>query len=314
MEISRRDLVKSIAGTALCLPITAQMVESKDHLFILTDDDTLGILGERDLEESNYVNPDGTRNAKANFIFPDDANDGHSYGIDVSHHMKTVPWKDLRAGKCDYVYVKCSQATRGIDDHFEAHWRGAAEIAKLPVGAYHFLCPGRTGKDQADFFLGRLRKVNGLSKGCLQPVVDLEWDTYGPDFKRIPIGVDRDGKPKYKDYWDGVSSDEIVKIVQGFVDTVRAASKNNIVPLVYTNRTWWESHLTRNAQLTNCTIWISDYRNESYRTQQPRSVAGHVYDLWQFSETGHIRSGGTLVGPVDCNKLVHGDVSDLLIT
>ncbi|MEI9429212.1 glycoside hydrolase family 25 protein [Mesorhizobium sp. Cs1299R1N3] len=312
MRISRRTTLLGAAAVAASWAAPSARADAK--LFNLVDDDTRGALGERDLLESG-ISEDHLRSAMADFIFPDNADDGKPYGIDVSHHTKNVPWADLHAVKCQYVYVKASQASRGVDERFVEHWKNATSIANVPVGAYHFLCPRIPGEDQAKFFLSRVVQVDGVADGNLQPVVDLEWDTYGPDFKRVVSGYDKKKRPIYKDYWLDEKPSDIVAVVQGFVDQLRAQVGSHIVPRIYTNRTWWHSVLGDKVRFNDCKIWISDYRKASFDSQQPQSVVGHEYDLWQFSETGRIRaSKGPLVGPFDCNKLSRGALSDLIIS
>lgn len=310
MNISRRHLlINAAVGPTAAATLFQRHAFGTETFVELVDEDTRGELGQRDLSESGL----DTREAKKEFLFPKDANDHIPYGIDVSHHIQDIPWEDLQGSKCEFVYVKATQATRGVDGWFERHWKSAYEISRIPVGGYHFLCPHRSGRSQAEFFLSKLLKVGGLNKGHLQPVLDLEWDTFGPDFKRIQVGKDKNGRPIYKDHWTDVPSEEIVASAQEFIDTIKKASKNDIVPLVYTNRTWWLSRVGENAHLAGCKIWISDYRKKSFEDQMPLKVGNHEHSLWQFTESGYIEIGGKRFGPIDCNKLMAQTVDDLVI-
>jgi lysozyme len=309
MAISRRQAIAGL-GSFFFWKRSASAQTSSGEID-LTNDDTRGMLGELDLRLSGVVN---VRAAMQAFVFPTNADDGKPYGIDVSHHNDTFPWKSLNNTKVSYAYVKASQGIRGRDDRFEDNWRGASQVANIPVGAYHFLTAGLSGKDQAEYFLNRLKAVGGLKKGCLQPVVDLEWDTLGPNFKKVVIGRTRDGKPIYKDYWEDIPSEEIADNVQSFIDIVTASFGDlKVVPRIYTNRSWWLPRVGNKVRFRNCKIWISDYRKTSYNSQQPLSVPGHEYDLWQFTETGKIRINGKDGPQVDCNKYLEDSLSGLLI-
>jgi hypothetical protein len=159
-----------------------------------------------------------------------------------------------------------------------------------------------------------LSEVGGLVVGSLQPVIDLERDTFGANFKRTKTGPD-----PYKDYWDDMSKTDIVETVNDCVSALRAAaatataSSSAIKPVIYTNRSWWEGRIPRGTVFPNCTVWISDYRQASYANSQPRSVQGHEYHLWQFTDKAHVRVGTSLYGPYDSNKLLFGGIERLKI-
>jgi lysozyme len=307
MQLTRRA---ALAGAAVLVPLNAPASAHGAQEVTLTDDDSRAELGELDLRLSGVVNP---RRATQAFIFPRDADDARPYGIDLSHHNGSVPWAALRDARVAYVYIKASQGVRGRDGRFTEFWRSAT-MTGLPLGAYHFLTAGLSGEDQADYYLKRLAEVGGLKKGCLQPVVDLEWDTLGPDFRREVAGHAADGKPLYKDYWATLPKSQVTDCVQAFLDRVtQVLTPLAITPRIYTNRTWWHAKLGDSVRFRGCEIWISDYRKASYAAQQPQSVAGHEYDLWQFTESGRVKVGSEFVGPIDCNVLTKGSVAGITI-
>lgn len=75
-------------------------------------------------------------------------------GIDVSHHNGKVDWKKVKASGIDFVFLKATEGTTYTDPTFISN-AFDAKAAGLLVGAYHFLSDGRSGKDQAAWFLHR---------------------------------------------------------------------------------------------------------------------------------------------------------------
>ncbi len=262
----------------------------------------------------NNFGPPQARDAKRSFMFPKDVESrgALAYGIDVSHHCSEVPWPILKAHGVNYVYIKASQSRNAHDPRFEEFW-AAAPTSGIPWGAYHFLTAGVSGKDQGEYFVKRLGQVGGLTKNLLQPVIDLEWDIYGPDFKRVVISTKPSG-PVYKDYWETVSSQSIVDTVNSCVDLIRAAYPTlDIRPIIYTNASWWGDRIPVGTTFPHCTVWISDYRKASYAKKSPNSVSGHAYYLWQFTDGAMIDTGSKQFGPFDANKLVFGGINHILI-
>lgn len=303
----------SILGGACLLNTTiAQGIIAIAQEVELVDEPTRGYYGQYDV--ANF-GPPALRNAKREFNFPNDVEikADLNYGIDISHHTDEVPWSDLKHSKVNYIYIKASQSRNGRDGKFVEFWQEAAK-SEVPYGAYHFLTAGVPGRVQGEYFLKRLSEVGGLSRGQLQPVVDLEWDTYGLHFKTVILGKTSHGNLIYKDYWDDISKPEIVATVNDCVAAIHsAAGQMAIKPIIYTNRSWWESHIPAGTVFAGCSIWISDYRQQSYDMQSPRSVPKHDYYIWQFTDKAHINIHGKRYGPYDSNKLVLSKIDRIII-
>jgi len=308
---TRRHILQTgaaLASAGLAWPIGAKSLPAEVDL---VDEPTRGYYGDYDV--TNF-GPAALRKAKRDFVFPSEVDVPFGYGIDISHHSKEVPWHALKDAKVSYVYIKASQGQNGRDGKFVEFWK-AAKASTLPFGAYHFLTAGVPGETQAAFFLKRLAEVGHIQKGHLQPVLDLEWDIFGPTFKRVVVGKSAMGDPLYKDYWDGLSKSAIVATVNAWVAVMLAAAGPlKIKPVIYTNRSWWEAHVPAGTVFPHCTIWISDYRQQSFANNAPRSVQGHEYHLWQFTDRAHIQTGGKNYGPFDSNKLLSDSIQTLIIT
>ncbi len=298
--LSRRTVLSNAAAATVLaagwpIAAAAQVVEQD-----LVDDDSLGTLGAFDV---NNFGPPGTRAVKKNFVFPTDVDATGVFGADLSHHNGVVDWAALRDAGAKYVYTKSSQSDRARDKTFETNWAGLRGV-NLPVGGYHFLTAGVPGGDQARYFAKRLKAV-GLRSGDLQPVVDLEWDFLGKEFKESKT-----------DYWKAMTAADIVTLVNDSIATLKQELLPlAVTPIVYTNLSWWDANI-RGAVFPNTAIWISDYRQKSYENKLPRTVPRHETVLWQFTESGSSARGGghSALKKLDCNRTIGAmDIKALLI-
>jgi lysozyme len=273
---SRRALLAGGASAAIVgFGRSANGQTSPQSEIELVNDAPLGEMGEYD---ANFLGPAADKAPRGPFIFPSDADSDNAYGIDISHWTKEVPWSELKDLKINYVYIKASQSSRAKDGMFETHWKAAKQHG-VPRGAYHWLTPGVSGKDQGEYFVSRMKSGGGLEKADLQPVIDLEWDYLGKSFKRVPLGNGRD-----KDYWSDFSSGEIVAAVNDCILAVKDGFPSLAVrPIIYTNRSWWDERLAPNVRFA-APVWLADYRQKSYAQHIPRLIVGHEYNLWQFTE------------------------------
>lgn len=109
------------------------------------------------------------------YILPHSVNvDRYRYpiaGIDVSTHNGNIDFGKVRDDDYQFVFIKASEGKTHKDDAFDRNYLAAKE-AGLKVGAYHFFRKNRTGREQADNFLGA---INGKHMD-LPLVIDLEDD------------------------------------------------------------------------------------------------------------------------------------------
>ncbi len=94
---------------------------------------------------------------------------GERYGIDVSHHQRSIDWRRVAADDISFAYIKASEGTDHRDSRFNPNWTGAAE-AEIDRGAYHFFTLCSSGEAQARNFLTAIPP----DAGALAPAVDLE--------------------------------------------------------------------------------------------------------------------------------------------
>src|ERR1044072_3693480 len=193
-------------------------------------------------------------------------------GFDVSNNNGTINWQATKTSGHQFVYVKSGEGD-WHDPLFAANVRGARS-AGLKVGAYHFLRPrpGRTGAQEAAFFIERLHSV-GLGKGYLYPVLDVE-----------ATQLNRESTQNY---------------IQGFANALRG---HGFKPMVYTGAWFWDPNVgritrtsTRSANF-GIQLWVSGYVPES----QLRLPTGwSKYTIWQFTDKGQVNG---VRGDVDLNK------------
>src|SRR5215207_7897685 len=68
-----------------------------------------------------------------------------------------------------FVFIKATEGVRNEDINFKRNWKKAKD-AGLARGAYHFFITSKSGKQQAENFIKRVK----LEPGDLPPVLDIE--------------------------------------------------------------------------------------------------------------------------------------------
>lgn len=97
------------------------------------------------------------------------------HGIDISHHQGDIDWDELREkGMINetpirFIMIKATEGATKIDDNFEDNFYQAREYG-FTRGAYHFYSIHSPAKQQANFFINKVK----LEKGDLPPVLDVE--------------------------------------------------------------------------------------------------------------------------------------------
>ena len=93
------------------------------------------------------------------------------HGVDVSHHQKNISWKEVKkmeinGVKIGFAFIKATEGTDLIDEHFGKNW-AKAQNQKITKGAYHFFNATTNPARQAKNFLQRVK----LQPGDLPPVL-----------------------------------------------------------------------------------------------------------------------------------------------
>ena len=95
-------------------------------------------------------------------------------GIDISHYQGDIDWAKLQKAiinKCPvrFVIVKSTEGRSIVDENFAYNFNQAREYGFIR-GAYHFWSIRSNARDQAYFFLNKVK----LQPGDLPPVLDVE--------------------------------------------------------------------------------------------------------------------------------------------
>lgn len=114
--------------------------------------------------------------------------DGYEiHGIDISHYQGDIDWDDLRNAMIEgcplrFIVIKATEGSSRVDEKFNDNFYMAREYGYIR-GAYHFWSNKTTAREQAYFFLNKVR----LEDGDLPPVLDVEHkpkDRSAEDFQR----------------------------------------------------------------------------------------------------------------------------------
>jgi lysozyme len=236
------------------------------------------------------------------FIFPGSARSESVFGVDISHNNESacqceISWADLVKNNVGFVYIKATQGATYSDKTFirsVPELQALQSAGKISLGAYHFLSSTSDASEQARHFLQVIGAVSGYN---MPPSLDLEWDPgqYTADCPaNALIHIRRtDGTLLTRcDLWFHVSAQDILTRANQWIDDVKTATGRD--PIVYTNAAWWSERIGAASKINNLhtkLIWISDYSAGGLATEKPRVPAGHLWDLWQFSDTAKIKAG-----------------------
>lgn len=122
---------------------------------------------------SNLVEPFGFR-WRALYGDPNYPEGYGIHGIDISHHQGKIEWTKLRNAMINrttlkFIMVKATEGSDYIDENFDENFEMVKEIGIIR-GAYHFWSNLSTAREQAYFFLDKVK----LEPGDLPPVLDVE--------------------------------------------------------------------------------------------------------------------------------------------
>ena len=238
------------------------------------------------------------------FTFPDDVRKTSVFGIDVSHYQGEIDWDAVARQKVFFVYIKATQGDQKFDDYFAKNWVGAAQAgeagSKIHRGAYHFMTANDSPESQAENFLAT---VGGLGSDDLPPCIDVEWNLTKENGSYV---LDEKGRPL--DAWASYSPDEVVRRISLWLKLVEAGTGKK--PIIYTNAEWWSERIGRDKSLASYALWVADYSSKSLGKESPNVPPEFSWSLWQLTDQGVLRLGGTKQ-PVD-TTIYNGSVDKLM--
>ena len=181
--------------------------------------------------------------------------DGYEiHGIDISHYQGDIDWDDLRNAMIEgcpirFIMIKATEGSSRVDEKFNDNFYMAREYGYIR-GAYHFWSNKSTAREQAYFFLKKVR----LEDGDLPPVLDVEH------------------KPKDQ------SVEDFQRDVLTWLHIVE--DKYHVKPIIYTYYKFKEQYL--NAPVfDDYPYWIAHYYVDSVRYQGK-------WHFWQHTDVGSV--------------------------
>lgn len=109
------------------------------------------------------------------------------HGIDISHYQGEIDWEQLKNAMIEgcpvrFVIIKSTEGASRLDDHFRENFNQVRDYGFIR-GVYHFWSNKSSAREQAYYFLDKVR----LTEGDLPPVLDIEHkpaDKSVDDFQR----------------------------------------------------------------------------------------------------------------------------------
>jgi len=175
------------------------------------------------------------------------------HGIDVSRYQHNIDWKAVKAMqdneiKIGFAFIKATEGLGRVDDGFRKNWFNIKK-ANLPRGAYHFFISSKSGKAQAENFIGTVT----LDAGDLPPVLDIETA-------------------------NGASVGDIRQRAKDWLVMIEKYYK--VKPLIYTNIDFYENFLA--GAFDDYPLWVAHY----YVKDKPR--INRKWTFWQHNEKGRV--------------------------
>lgn len=181
--------------------------------------------------------------------------DGYEiHGVDISHYQGDIDWDDLRNAMIEgcpirFIMIKATEGSSRVDEKFNDNFYMAREYGYIR-GAYHFWSNKSTAREQAYFFLDKVR----LEDGDLPPVLDVEH------------------KPKDQ------SVEDFQRDILTWLHVVE--DKYNVKPIIYTYYKFKEKYL--NAPVfDDYPYWIAHYYVDKVEYKGE-------WKFWQHTDVGRL--------------------------
>lgn len=191
------------------------------------------------------------------------------HGVDVSKWQDGLSMADVKRAGYDFVMIKATEGTHGVDAQAERFYREAGNAGMLR-GFYHFFHPDMSTDDQARNFISRVTAITGGGWGELTPAIDFETTS-----ELGPIECGR----------------RLLSMLLTIQGVCGAA------PMLYTGSYKYDENIAPRADLDGMfPLWIAHYTTRP-TPRLPRGWAD--YALWQYSASGRVDGHE---GNVDLNR------------
>jgi len=176
------------------------------------------------------------------------------HGIDISHYQGKIDWDELRSAMIEgcpirFIMIKATEGSNRLDENFNENFRNAREYGYIR-GAYHFWSNKSSAREQAAYFLKKVK----LQHGDLPPVLDVEH------------------KPKAQ------SVEDFQRDVLTWLHVVE--DKYHVKPIIYTYRKFKEKYLSAPV-FDDYPYWIAHYYVDKVEYQG-------AWKFWQHTDVGRL--------------------------
>lgn len=199
-------------------------------------------------------------------------------GIDVSHHEPNIDWISVRRGGYEFAYLKATQGASRIDPKFHQS-RGAARVAGVLTGAYHFYEPDVDPIVQARHFC---KVVERCEADDLPPVLDLESESAAP--------------PK-------IDAEHALAFIKEVVSTL----KRKVV--IYGSPYFLRDEYASAEGFKKSPLWIANYTSGAPLVPPPWDS----WAIWQSNDKARVPGVRSFSGPTDCDVNVFNGSRDELL-
>lgn len=182
-------------------------------------------------------------------------------GIDVYEGDGNIDWKKVREAGYTYAFCKTSEGGDFKDKSWSSARVAAMREAGVKVGVYHFMRPklGRSGRDEAAFFIKTAKAAGWGRPGDLRPVLDFEATELS------------DGKT--------------LAYLKSAVDEVKALTGKT--PIIYTGGPFWNEHTRNYSNNFGCPLWLAAYVNNPDK-YLPNAWTKQGWAIWQHTDRGPV--------------------------
>lgn len=193
-------------------------------------------------------------------------------GLDVSYWEGKIDWRVVASAGYKFAYAKSTESTTYFDETFLTNINGA-QAAGLPVGAYHFYRLSASAKDQAQFFLKKIK--------------DIPLD--------LPIALDFEEQASQPPA-------SVAASLKTWLDIV--TDKTGRKPLIYTSSYYWNTYVGTPDWAPTYQLWVANY-TAAPEPLLPKSWTNYL--IWQYTDKG---AAPGVTTPVDLDRF-HGSEQDL---
>lgn len=176
------------------------------------------------------------------------------HGIDISHYQGNIDWEQLKNAMIEgcpvrFIIIKSTEGTSSLDSNFKENFNQARDYGFIR-GVYHFWSNKSSARDQAYFFLDKVK----LEDGDLPPVLDIEH------------------MPK------GRSVEDFQRDVLTWLHIVE--DKYHVKPIIYTYYKFKEKYLSAPV-FDDYPYWIAHYYVDKVEYKGP-------WKFWQHTDVGRL--------------------------